>query len=261
MKFAGAMGSVKKWAEATVSGFDAMAQAQRSQAARHLLHARDALGETDAADARSAAAHSNAGAGLILHSRMRDASRALDAAEQSWLDVAGALRTAEIPLSGRSSSFHFRLAAQNLAAFEAARRRRYEQLCEAGLAITRFNRLFASTTTPRETAILDACTALTALLADTFGAQSPEARLLSQYGGGLVTSSDDPSPYSDKLAEVARHAAAPSAASPSVCLHLETAVAMTALFPPDWYPFPHTVAREEPGDRPASPQTATSSSS
>jgi len=102
---------------------------------------------------------------------------------------------------------------------------------------------------------------LTALLADTFGAQSPEARLLSQYGGGLVTSSDDPSPYSDKLAEVARHAAAPSAASPSVCLHLETAVAMTALFPPDWYPFPHTVAREEPGDRPASPQTATSSSS
>lgn len=260
MKFAEAMSSVKKWAESTAAGFGAVAQSQRSQAARHFLHARDALGETDAADARSAAAHSNAGVGLILLRRMSEALRALDAAEECWLDVAGTLRTVEIPVSGRSSAFHFRLAAQNLSAFEAAHRRRYEQLCEAGLAITRFNRLFACTTPPPDGVVLDACAALTALLSDAFGPRSPDVRLLAQAARGAETSEDDRSAYSDKLAEIAAFETAPAAALPLVCRHLESAVAVTALFPLRAYSFPRSVACEEPGQNPAS-LTATLSSS
>lgn len=260
MKFAEAMGSVKKWAESTVAGFGAMARWQRSQAARHFLNARDELGEASDADARSAAAHSNAGVGFALLGRMPEALRAFDAAEQCWLDVAGTLRTVEIPVSGRSSAFHFRLAAQNISAFEAAHRRRYEQLCEAGLAITRFNRLFACTTPPDE-AVPEACATLTTLLSDALGPQSPGVRLLSQAARGMPASDDGRSAYSDKLAEIAALERVPAAALPPVCRHLEFAVAVTALFPPHAYPSPRSVACEAPGQSAASRQTATLSNS
>lgn len=148
-------------------------------------------------------------------------------AERSWTGVLRRLAVSEVPLPGASSSFHFRLAARNLEAFEQALRHRHVRRCEAALAITRFNLLLASARPAANDAIV---TALAAELADILGPRAPDVRLLR--AADFATDTAD-SLYAEKVAEVARGAEEGPAGPPGDDVRrLGIAVALTALVRP-----------------------------
>jgi hypothetical protein len=248
------MDATSGWADAALAGFRAMGASDYAAAAAHWLDARDALASADPHDPRRAAGQANAGAAHILLRQGLDAEAALADAEQRWMRLLSAIATADIVISGRSSAFHFTLASQNLQAFQNAQRRRLTRLCEAGLAITRFNRLLASAGPAASEAVVPS---LVAQLSDILGSQSPEVRLL------LVSSSETEqadSPYADKAAAFdMRHA--PAAEVPAdPWLRLEGAVALTALLRPGLHSGTSAALQDASDVRPAFPAAAQSSS-
>ncbi|HEX2840445.1 hypothetical protein [Hyphomicrobium sp.] len=136
--------------------------------------------------------------------------------------------TLDVPLVGTSSSFHFRLASGNVTSFTEARRKRYARLCDAALAITRFNRLFTRDERPSSAAIEAARQALASVLADVLGAGAPEIRLLAW------AADDDGAPaYAvEKVADFKQRRPSMSEALSEDCHRMETAFALTALFSP-----------------------------
>jgi hypothetical protein len=197
------------------------------KAARHWLDASHALLPSTRNNPLRAASQNNAGAAYVLLRQTLDAEAALADAERCWMQLLGAIATADIPISGRSSAFHFSLASQNIDAFQNAHRRRYSRLCEAGLAITRFNRLLASAEPSASAAVVPA---LASQLADLLGPQSPEVRLLLATPALSPETGAADSHYADKIAAFAsRRAPMPS---PDDWQRLEVAVALTALLPP-----------------------------
>lgn len=210
----------RDWPDATIAGFHAMGASRYAEAAKHWLAAREALASAPMHDPRRAASEANAGVAYILLRQQREAEAALADAARIWTDLLNTVEAADVTLAGRSSSFHFRLASQNLQAFQDAERRRHARQCDAGLAITHFNRLIASMGPEAGEATMPA---LHTLLADIFGPRSPEVRLLAPDAADT--------PYADKAEALALRVAAPGEAVgglPSLAL----AVAFTVLLRP-----------------------------
>lgn len=210
------------WVSATLAGFRAMGASDTARAGRHWLAARDALSHPTSNDPLHAAGQTNAGAAHILLRQAGDAEATLADAERRWMQLLGSIATADVPIFGRSSAFHFSLASQNIEAFRNAQRRRLSRLCEAGLALTRFNRLLASATASASMAVVPA---LAERLSDLLGPRSPEVRLL------LETPEAD-SHYSDKIAAFEPRSAAAMGPATDDWRRLEIAVFLTVLLPP-----------------------------
>ena len=237
-------GALTGWVQATIAGFRAMAASDAAKVAGHWLAARDALIEAAAEDPRRAAGQTNAGAGYVLLRRRDDAERTLADAERRWMHLLAATTTGDVPVSGRSSAFHFRLASTNLAAFQNAQRLRLSRLCEAGLAITRFNRLLASDGTSASAAVAPA---VASQLTDLLGPRAPEVRLLLSTPGPASEVPDAHAIYADKVATLdARRTTMAEPAADDWQL-LEVAVALTALLPPG-LPFDAGDALRQPSD-------------
>jgi hypothetical protein len=212
------------WLKETLAGFTAMAGSESEAAARHWLRAREAFRPADIAPLL-AATHTNAGVGYALLRRMGEAETAFAEAERTWARVLRDVETMEIPVVGISSAFHFRLASQNFSAFEAARRRRYAQLCEAAVAITRFNRGWALSS---RDAVAASARSLAGSLAEVLGPRAPEIRLLS----GAATPDAGLSPYADKVVWLESRQRSLSDALSDTCRHLIVATHLTALLGP-----------------------------
>lgn len=217
------------WVRATIAGFRAVAASDTAKAAGHWLAARDALLQVAPNDPRWAAAQTNAGAAYALLHQRGDAETALADAERRWMHLLGTTATADVPVSGRSSAFHFRLASTNLEAFQGAQRLRFSRLCEAGLAITRFNRLLASTGASASAAVVPA---LASQLTDLLGPRAPEVRLLLSLPRPSSETPAADSIYADKVAALDARRGALSEPAADDLRPLEVAVALTALLPP-----------------------------
>lgn len=163
------------WAVAMNAGFRAMGTSQYAEAARHWLSARSALGDASPGDPRKAATATNTGVAHLLLGETTEASAALATAEQCWMTLLGRVQSADVPIAVGSSSFHFRLAAENTEAFQSLQRRRLMRQCEAGLAITRFNRLAADSSPAAGEGV---ASTLASLLSDILGSYAPEVKLL-----------------------------------------------------------------------------------
>lgn len=225
------MGKTPDWEAETIAGFQAIGASRIQEAAGHWIRAADLLAVESPPDPRSGTARSNAGVAHLLLGQRRAADQAFQAAEQFWIDLAEGIPTLDVPLVGTSSSFHFRLASGNVTSFTEARRKRYARLCDAALAITRFNRLFTRTDLPSRAEIETGRQALASLLADALGAQAPEIRLLTS------TADDDWAPaYAEKIADFKARRPSMSEALSMDCHHLEVAFALTALFSPGLLP-------------------------
>jgi hypothetical protein len=217
-----------KWVDATICGFSEMARARKLDAARCWLAADTAShAEADFA-AIEAVSRSNAGTANGLLGNWTEAERCLADAERAWRRVIDQIASLEVPLTGASSSFHFRLAAKSPEALADARRHRYRQLSEAALAITRFNRLFAGPKNLAGELVRGRARELIPVLAGILGSSSPEARLLAASAERAEAASVYAS-YADKLAEVSVRGDTFTAAPPDKCAQLESAVALTAM--------------------------------
>lgn len=246
MNFETKTGSNLDWPSTTVAGFRALACGRRDEAAGYWRDAQGALASVLPGDPRVASGLTNAGARAYLLGRTREAQAAFDAAEAAWLAAIEAVAALELPAIGASSAFHFTLASRNLPAFQDARRKRYAALCEACLAVTRFNRLFADAASTAPDAFGPAAQALAARLGDTFGPRAPEVRLLARGPAAPVSGADHPlSAYGDKAAEFESHRSSLAALLPDACRHLEAATALTALIGP-WLLVDATGAAETP---------------
>ncbi|MDQ8697652.1 hypothetical protein [Hyphomicrobium sp. LHD-15] len=221
-----------EWAALMASGFGGLARGETAQAASQWQRAFDTMFPASESDARLAAGHSNVGAGLLLLGQRRDADAAFERAEQAWLETIAALPTLDFPVVGLSSSFHFRLASRNLPAFQEARRKRYAELCEACLAITRFHRLLTHARSPAPRVVESSARTLTDLLSETFGPRCVDVRLLESRFVATVDGDIGLSLYADKVSEFASRQAALSALLPEACRDLETATALVALILP-----------------------------
>lgn len=246
-----------EWAEKTIAGYRALGSSRHTEAAGHWLAAAALLSSAAAHDPRRAAAKTNLGVAHVLLGQVRKAEILLAGAELGWVGYARHVETADVPLAGRSSSFHFRLASRNLAAFQAIERRRLAHYCQAGLAITRFNRLLSSAG-----AVASAATSLTlaSLLSDVLGPRSLEVRLLTASSQPPASKTDPAdSLYAEKAAELSVSCAAASWDETDGLKGLELAVQLTVLLRPSYLHDAGIKSRTMPNDDLVSASTASSS--
>jgi hypothetical protein len=125
-------------------------------------------------DPRRASALHNAGfAHLVLGDR-QTSLELFGRARRQWQRAEAWVRSADIPLSGRSSSFHMLLAAKNSEALIRLRRETYLRLCEGAAAITdAISQHFDIAPNSR-----DAAPKHVRALRDAFGDECAEARVL-----------------------------------------------------------------------------------
>lgn len=219
---------MEAWAVETTRGIREMAWGRKLEAARYWLEAAAARGAADAFDPIEAAQLSNAAIAHCLLGNAIEAERRTADAERAWCRIIDLVATLEIPLTGANSAFHFRLAASRPETLIEARRRRYRQLGEAALALTRFNRLFADRKNLANGVIGERARELMPVLAGILGAASPEARLLAV--SAEPTAAEPVSViYADKLAEVSGRSETFAAALSESCVKVEVAVALTAM--------------------------------
>jgi hypothetical protein len=218
----------QRWATSTLHGFAEISHAHFGIAARSWLQAADYLQAADDHDPLLAASLSNAGSAYLILDERHDADRILLDAEQAWLRVLSSIATLDIPMTGASSSFHFRLAAKAPDALTDASRLRYRRLAEAALAIIRFNRLFVDEQSLASGIVELRTHELKTMLSEVLGARSVEVSLLSTSADADVAVSI----YAGKVSEFADRRQTLATALSEECAKLETAVALTALLGP-----------------------------
>ncbi|MBS0235625.1 MAG: hypothetical protein JSR99_19330 [Proteobacteria bacterium] len=219
---------VKTWVDAATCGLREMARGRKLEAAHRWLDAAAASRSEEDFDPIEAASRSNAGIAHSLLGNCTEAEQCLADSERAWRRVIHQSAFLDIPITGASSSFHFRLAASGPEALIETRRRRYVQLSEAALAMTRFNRLFADSKNPKSNIIGARARELRPILAEILGPASPETRLLSA-SSEPVDATSVYAIYADKLTEVSVRTQTFAAALSDRWARLETAIALTAL--------------------------------
>ncbi|MFT3731354.1 MAG: hypothetical protein QM780_08020 [Hyphomicrobium sp.] len=222
----------KSWVESTVRGFAELARGDRRQAAGCWLAADARLPVEDLLfDPLRASSRSNVGAAHVLLGNEQEAARWLHSACECWHRVLAAIETLDVPITGASSSFHFRLAAKLPDALTKARRQHYRRLAQAGLAITRFNRAMVSSAQIPAVVAGGNASALEIELTEILGAASAEVRLLA-CANGPGKRSDVRDIYAAKHADIVARQPSLAAAFSEECAQLEYAIPLTVLLVP-----------------------------
>ncbi|MET1046213.1 MAG: hypothetical protein ABWX70_05855 [Hyphomicrobium sp.] len=213
--------------ESTVRGFENLARLRVGDAARLWLEAGLDARPAMSFDPIYAMCRSNAGAALILLASPDHAERCLREAEEAWLRVIAGITTLAVPITGASSSFHFRLAATAPVALINARKDRYRRLAATALAITRFNHgLVDLDASP---VIAAHAAELRSIVAEGFGPTSAEARLLDAEANDPTSAAEL---YLAKHTDLATRSQTFASALSEECGALESAVALTVLLSP-----------------------------
>lgn len=217
------------WANLTIAGFRALGASRQENAAFHWLAARDALVGCDPLDPRRLASETNAGLAHAFIGQSHEADDALTCAESGWMHLLNDVTTADIPVRVGSSAFQFKLASENIEAFRDLHRTRASELCEAALAMTRFNRLVLTTDIGPGDALI---APLSALLRTALGAHAHEVSLL-QAEASTADERDALSSYAEKAAQLEARFARLAANWPvDTWQSLGHAVSFTALLHP-----------------------------
>lgn len=228
VRLASVAGNVGHWVKGTVAGLQEMASGRSTEAARCWLAAEAALGAEEGFDAARAAARSNSGVAHVLLDCRSEAERCLADAERAWRHVVEGIAHLDVPLTGASSSFHFRLAATAPEVLIGARRHRYRNIAEAALAATQFNRLFSMHPRIDVDRIAARAGELKPELIDRLGARSPEVRLLSASAEGAGANVAY-AVYADKVVETSQRAPMFAAAISDKCAEIESAVVLNVM--------------------------------
>lgn len=145
------------------------------------------LDDGDPLDPRLASATNNVGVGCLLLGHESEARSELTRALHLWTQIRDRISVMDVPVAGRSSTFHLRLAIHHSEAFKEIGRRRYVQWCETAMEITRLNSLIAER---RHIERRDYET-IVERLAGGFGPRCPEIGILRHFVQGPPGSSAD----------------------------------------------------------------------
>jgi hypothetical protein len=238
---------VENWIESTVCAFSEFARFEWLKAGALWIEADSALGcEKPSFAPLHAASRSNVGAANLIFGRRAVAERALDEADLAWQRIIAQIEALDVPITGASSSYHFRLATAAPEALIEARRDRYRRLAQGALAITRYNRSLLDAVAAGSVTVRHPAIALRQTISENLGYASPEARMLAALDG-RCDSKAFRAIYADKLADIGRAASLASSLSED-CKKLEHSVTLTALL---------TIPISQPvlPDRPAFPSS------
>lgn len=226
--------SLEIWERHTSAGFRALSCRRWQEAADEWLKSLDDVRTAERSDARLAAATNNMGVASLLEARWAAAERYFDMAREAWAQAQARIPELEIPVTGRSSAFHFRLATRHHEAFAESRRRRCAALCTAASAITDFNAGLARHASGRTSPSSEDPSVIVHAVVDAFGPRCPELKLI---GEGDNSSATDAAQTDAIYAEKALRARELQARSMAAALsadyrRLEMATNLTALLSP-----------------------------
>lgn len=216
------------WSRMTIAGFHAMGARRYAEAGRLWISVNAELDVCSADDPRRATALSNAGVGHALLDATEEAKAELEAAERCWTRLLNLAGSSDLALAAGSSAFHFRLASNNLEAFQSVRRTQLKRQCQAALAISRFNWLAVTSGGAAATM----APTLAALLSDVHGSGSPDVRLLQADSAEPDISRTTASAYALKAAEIDGRYGSPDAWPTDIWQLLGPALALQALLHP-----------------------------
>ena len=131
--------SSEDWEVVTAKAFSCLATGRHEDATKLLLRLETEL-DAEASPPLRAAVHNNAGLAHLICDHSQKAASAFETAASLWKQTRLSVRETEVPISGRSSSFHLMLAARHHSAFAELRRRRVMELLETAMQITDLNR-------------------------------------------------------------------------------------------------------------------------
>ncbi len=213
--------------KATVDALIALADGHRDAAAHIWLQSTPATGANDPINA---AANNNVGIAALIAGTPHLAAARLETATQSWADSHAHIERTDVPIAGRGSVFHLRLAMQHQDAFTQLKRQPLLDLCAAGSAISNCNSALAHAR-PLHAAAREE---LIALLTATIGPGCADIRLLE-----LWTAPDCEAvraAYRAKAEALAQSAASFNVDSCDARSELKCAVQMTVLLHPSLLP-------------------------
>lgn len=224
------------WIGRTVSGFAAMAAGRLELASRYWLHALSETEHQGASVPLRAAAQNNAGVAYLLTSQIGKACETFSVAEGLWNMTAAHIEAAELPLAGRSSSFHLRLAMHYQEVFAALPRQRYACMCAAALALTKLNARQALRVGGERSNADAGDRGAIAALADAFGQRCPDIAILQdaldEATGGAATDRA----YAAYRAKSAYPNGGQAPDANALCTDVDAAAHLTALVHPGLLP-------------------------
>jgi hypothetical protein len=178
--------SLEIWEAHTSAGFRALSCRRWREVTDEWLKSFDAVRTAEKSDARLAAAMSNMGVACLLEARWTAAERYFDRAREAWARAEAHIPQLEIPVTGRSSAFHFRLATHHHEAFADSRRRRCAALCTAASAITDFNARLARQASGRSSPSSEPSSAIVHAVVDAFGPRCLELKLIGESDNSIA---------------------------------------------------------------------------
>lgn len=187
--------SLENWERHTSAGFRALSRRRWRTISEEWLQSIEDVRTAETWDARLAAAMNNMGVVYLLEARWTAAERYFDMARESWALAQARIPQLEIPVTGRSSAFHFRLATRHHEAFAGSRRRRCTALCTAASAITDFNAELGRHASGRSSPSSAPPSAIVHAVVEAFGPRCPELKLIgvgdnSSTGAAEITPAD-----------------------------------------------------------------------
>jgi hypothetical protein len=222
------------WIGITATGFAAMAEGRLADAARQWQQAAREVAREGASDPLGAASYNNAGVAHLLASETHKAQEKFCEAERLWGRSRAQIEIAEVPIAGRSSVFHLRLAMEHHEAFTALRRRKHALICAAACAITKFNARLAQTVADGTLGNAKADQSLIPTLSAAFGPSCVEIMILRDAladGDGSPTTATFAA-YRAKGARLAEPSTHTYVDADRICADLDCAAQLTALMHP-----------------------------
>ena len=217
----------------TAAGFAAMAEGRLDDAAKQWQQAAREIAREGASDPLGAASYNNAGVADLLASETHKAHEKFCEAERLWGRSRAQIESVEIPIAGRSSVFHLRLAMEHHEAFAALRRRKHALICAAASAITRFNARLARSVADG-TLGAEADQNLIPTLSAAFGPSCVEIMILrdASAGGDGLPSAATFAAYRANGARLAETPTHTYVDADRICADLDCAAQLTALMHP-----------------------------
>ena len=212
--------------KSTAEGLASAAAGALDAAAVHWLRAAQQAAAGSLSTSLRAATENNAGIANLLQGEPHAAQARLACADALWGEVRQSIVASEVPIAGRSSVFHLRLAMEHHERFTALRRQRHLDVCDGARAIGQSNALVAS----QGAGAIGGDARLMAMLSSAFGPHCPEMALL----GAIEV------PITSVLAVYGRKAATlrearrayPVHGAPSLLADLDLTAQMTVLVHP-----------------------------
>jgi hypothetical protein len=166
--------------QVVVNALAALGNKLPQQAAEAWLGYAAATRSDDVSAPMRAAQDNNAGVACCLMSNTRDAATHFARAQEEWRHVRAHVEAMDVPVTGRSSVFHLRLAIEHHDAFATLKRERLLALIAAAQAITAYNAQCARETAHKIHGEHAGEQDMIHALSTAFGPECAEVRLLRE---------------------------------------------------------------------------------